>query len=470
MINGLEGIPGSGKSYEAVAFHVLDALRKGRLVVTNLPLLVDVFAAISPDYRALLEVRVRPMPIRGTWDANRVVVDEEGNTTGEAFVLFEDGHVEAPASGVRTFGHVWDYYHTWKGKKGEGPLFIIDECHVPLPKIRTDPQVVEWFKLHRHFNVDVLLMTQSFRDMMADISVLIAMLIKCRKADILGRSGSYIRKVHGGYRGAVISTEERKYEPQFFKLYKSHTQGNSVAEAGATDVAPFIIKFRRFTWAVLALLVLVAVAVGWYLSSHSFVRGPVTPAGRSYTGQAERPPAGKQATMGQAWAAAKPVEAASAAVVSASGVKVAKPVVAGPDGWPDPFQGKGVHLVGRIGGTRKDGVVLAEYILAISENASFQGSINTTQLQAAGFVYHSLGDCVGMLEWHGHVRAVVCDSPQMSPSVGAAGNSATQPNANLPEPGTGNVTPHQAAPAGAAAAPAAEAVSGQRARPPAARS
>jgi zona occludens toxin len=35
----------------------------------------------------------------------------------------------------------------------------------------------------------------------------------------------------------VVSVEERKYKPEFFKLYKSHTQGNSVAEAGAQDVA-----------------------------------------------------------------------------------------------------------------------------------------------------------------------------------------------------------------------------------------
>ncbi len=47
MINGLEGIPGSGKSYEATVYHVLAALQTGRLVITNLPLNVEVFAAIG---------------------------------------------------------------------------------------------------------------------------------------------------------------------------------------------------------------------------------------------------------------------------------------------------------------------------------------------------------------------------------------------------------------------------------------
>lgn len=108
MINGLEGIPGSGKSYEAVVYHVLEALKRGRMVITNLPLVVPLFAALDPSYAALIEVRTRPAPVRGTWDANRM--DEQGN--GNAF-LVEGASV--PAAGlVSIFGHVWDYYSEWK--------------------------------------------------------------------------------------------------------------------------------------------------------------------------------------------------------------------------------------------------------------------------------------------------------------------------------------------------------------------
>lgn len=67
-------------------------------------------------------------------------------------------------------------------------------------------------------------------------------------AVILGRSDHYIRKVHSGYRGAVISTEEHKYKPEYFGLYKSYTKGNSVAESAAQDVLPFSVKFNRFKW------------------------------------------------------------------------------------------------------------------------------------------------------------------------------------------------------------------------------
>ena len=72
MINGLEGIPGSGKSYEGVVYHVLPALKAGRKVITNLPLNVDAFAAIDPAYRDLIEVRTRPAPCIGEWNAANI--------------------------------------------------------------------------------------------------------------------------------------------------------------------------------------------------------------------------------------------------------------------------------------------------------------------------------------------------------------------------------------------------------------
>ena len=52
MINGLEGIPGSGKSYEAAAHQIMSALQAGTLVITNLPLNVEKYARIDPAYRA----------------------------------------------------------------------------------------------------------------------------------------------------------------------------------------------------------------------------------------------------------------------------------------------------------------------------------------------------------------------------------------------------------------------------------
>ena len=173
--------------------HVLPTLARGRKVITNLPLLINIIEAVSPDYIGLIELRLRSQPVRGTWDANGI--DERGN--GQAYTL--DGQEVAPVGNVPVFGSVWDYYTDWKHPiTGEGPLIIIDEAHLALPTIGTNTEVIEWYKLHRHFNVDVLLATQSFRDINQPIARLIALLIKCRKGDILGKKGEYIRKVHAG--------------------------------------------------------------------------------------------------------------------------------------------------------------------------------------------------------------------------------------------------------------------------------
>ena len=397
MINALEGIPGSGKSYEACVYHVLPALQKGRKVITNLPLLVEMFAAINPDYLALIELRTRVQPIRGTWDAE--ALDEQGN--GEAFQLFEDGHTERPAASVSVFGHVWDYYSTWKHPKtGQGPLFIIDECHVPMPAIGTDPQVIEWYKLHRHFNADVLLGTQSFRDMNQPIARLIAILVKVRKADVLGRSGSYIRKVHGGYRGGVVSVEERKYRPEFFRLYKSHTQGNSVAEAGAQDVAPFIVKFNRFKWAVLALAGVLTV-YAWWPAPDKPKAATKEPA---WLTEARARQLQQQPARPLQEALASPVKTVTGIVGDRSSLQ---PV--GINEFPEPYGQKGLHVVGQM--TMRGKTV---HVIAVSQNGSLVTTVTSVELQAIGYTWKALTDCAASLQWKDRVRALTCDSPQIT--------------------------------------------------------
>jgi zona occludens toxin len=391
VINGLEGIPGSGKSYEAVAYHVLVYLAQSRLVVTNLPLLVDMIAAINPEYRQFIELRVRPLPVRGTWDADRVIVDEKGNTSGEAFELFEDGHTEPAPPRTKPFGHVWDYYHTWKDSKGRGPVYIIDECHTSLPKIGTDEYVVQWFKLHRHFNADVLLMTQMFRGMCQDIAGLIAMMVKCRKADILGDSDSYIRKVHAGYRGAVISSEVRKYKPEIFGLYKSHTQGNSVAESMAQDVKPLYVKLRRFTrWF-------------WVFTICACI-GAVLFALRDKSGKS----GAKAGTVSTVTTSVGPPPGVTPPLRTASAVGAASAVVAPKEGKPDlePLKDKLVHITGWLKGSRG-----AVYTFAVSGQGIRQFDVVGADLVAAGYVWKPLGQCMGYLLWEGRTRAVTCDAP-----------------------------------------------------------
>ncbi|MCS4511882.1 zonular occludens toxin domain-containing protein [Xylophilus ampelinus] len=396
MINGLEGIPGSGKSYEAVVHHVLTALQSGRKVVTNLPLKKDMFAAINPDFLDLIELRIRPQPIRGTWDATRI--DEEGQ--GSAFELFDDGHTEAPGEEVMLFGHVWDFWCTWKHPKtGNGPLYIIDECHVAYPKIGTDKHVVQWYKLSRHFNADVLLITQNFRDVNESMRGLLAMVVKVRKADVLGKPDHYIRKVHAGYRGAVISTEERKYKPEFFPLYKSHTQGNSVSEAAATDVSSNVRKWKRATSLV---FVLGGVLVVW-----AFWPKGDTPATQVKTKSADLAP-----WQVEAMKLNKP-DMQPIAPIDWSKVPTlpeeTKQAVEPPAEIPEPLGGKGVHLAGMVSmGAR------TVYNFVLSSSGQRIGDATDADLRTMGYEWQPLTHCAGTMKWKGKARAVTCDAPVLA--------------------------------------------------------
>lgn len=204
MINGIQGIPGSGKSYEASAFHLLPAINSGRKVITNLPVNIEQLKILCPDNWHLLELRTQAAPTLGVWDASNLAVSP-------AFQLFDDGKIVSPAN-HSPFSSVWCFFSEWKDSNGLGPLYIIDECQVSLPRSGTSKQIQEWFQLHRHYNADVILISQNFRQVDIIITGLLANLIICRKADILGDSSSYIRKVKAGFRGEVIQTDRRKYE------------------------------------------------------------------------------------------------------------------------------------------------------------------------------------------------------------------------------------------------------------------
>lgn len=403
MINGLEGIPGSGKSYEATVYHVLHALASGRMVITNLPLLRDKFMAIDPTYGALIQIKRRSSAILGTWDANRM--DDDGN--GNAYELFADGHTEPQDVTVPVFGGVWDYYSTWKHPDtGQGPLFVIDECHVCLPRIGTSKKVIEWYKLHRHFNVDVLLMTQSFRDMEQSIARLLEMLVRVRKASFLGKSDHYIRKVHAGYRGAVISTEERPYKPQFFGLYKSHTQGNSVAESLASDVQPFLVKWRRWSWVVIA--VGVVMLGGVVANASTKKKGPTVT--KTVTVEGDQV---KTVTV-----VTTPAPPASAPLLAPLGQTASAPAMPASEvrteSIPEPYETKGFHLTGRI--TMGDRTI---YTLTVSQNGLNVSTVTHKDLERAGYRFVALTDCAATLFWQDRAIPVTCDVPQISQGMGA---------------------------------------------------
>jgi len=256
MQNLIVGKSGAGKGYEVCAYHILTALQQGRKVITNIPLVLEKWAALDPTFPGLIEMRKRAMPIRGTWEPTR----EEG-----AFHLFDDGvqPVQPPAT-ARVFAGVWDYYSTWKHpESGVGPLFVIDEAQNVIPRIKCSTDVEEWSALHRHYNCDVVFITQSYGKLSQAIRDNIQIVYRLTKKTAWGQPDRYIRKVQDGIRGEVLNQAERTYNPGYFGLWVSHTQGGSGQEYGANDIVPY---WKHWTFKGAALCVALGFSVvGWNL-------------------------------------------------------------------------------------------------------------------------------------------------------------------------------------------------------------
>lgn len=385
MFNGLQGIPGSGKSYEACVFHVLPAIRSGRKVITNLPVNIEQLKVLCPDNWHLLEVRTQASPVRGKWDASNVALNP-------AFQLFEDGRVEKPHSMV-PFSTVWCFWTDWKREDGIGPLYIIDECQIPFPKKGGAPRAIqEWSQLHRHYNADVLLLSQSFRQVDDVLCGLLANLIICRKADILGKSDAYIRKVKAGYRGDVIQSETRKYEKQFFSLYKSHTQSSSSAEASVQDVSPKLKKLKLFT-RVFWVVAIAFAAWAWWPKD-----------------KPKPKPAQKPAVQHQV---APQNQVQQPAQTQALSIEPATPATSQKQ-EPEPTEetfgvldGKSVHLLGSMGMGGKTKVVFE-----VSDNGRRLFQIDLQALESSGYQVKMLDTCLARVRSPaGKFRSVICDAP-----------------------------------------------------------
>lgn len=221
------GRPGGGKSYEATVYHVIEALKKGRKVITNLPLNLKVFNAVFGEefIEEHLEIRDRalgpPPPVK----ANGI----NWRAKGKQEII------------SKPFSTVECYQDEWRHKEdGYGALFVVDECHFVLPRGGTPIEVSNWYSMHRHHGFDILLISQGYKKINADIIDMVELVYFVQKNKMLGDENSYTRKIKDGVKGAIVNADTRKYKSEFFKYYQSHTQSNSaVQEAHAQDIRGF---------------------------------------------------------------------------------------------------------------------------------------------------------------------------------------------------------------------------------------
>lgn len=222
----IQGKPGAGKSYEAVVYQIIPALKEGRRVITNVPVNKEkIEVCFGKEVSDLLEVY--------------------------PFSFGEETHFLSDPD---------DYvsYRDWRNDKGQGCLFVLDECHLLFPSTgrgrnasEMSQKQIKFFSGHRHYGFDFVFMTQSDRKILKLIREDIEICIELRKNRAISDS-SYRRYVYyygEGKKSGLIQQESRKYENQFFDLYRSHTMSDtSVTEASVKDVKKWY-QFWTFRFA-----------------------------------------------------------------------------------------------------------------------------------------------------------------------------------------------------------------------------
>ncbi|MEI8670359.1 zonular occludens toxin domain-containing protein [Pseudoalteromonas sp. B131b] len=380
MINGIQGKPGGGKSYEAVVTHIIPTVTKEkRKVVTNLPLNVDKFCDVYGEYcRELIEV------IDGQFH----------NYGGERPFSKKDHFIQ---------------YEDWQNEQGQKVYFFIDECHLAMPSTGTEKELTEFFSMHRHYGFDIMLITQNFRKVNRDIRDMIQMSYRCIKKSHMGQDDKYILKVHDGVgttNASVFRTDERVYESRYFPFYTSHTKNNkSVQEAATKDVQ----KWYNH-WSIWGAII--CLPIGLFI-----IIGALT-GGESLEEKA------KNANQKASKIDVKPVNNTQqssnvlpAQVASVNSVN--KPVqTKSEEPKPDdneiqknhPFYKVGLHIVG-WGEYTELGKLTKNYYLSASQNGQHIFNLSLRDLLLAGYSVSVLSSCVIEISYKRFHDFLTCDSP-----------------------------------------------------------
>ncbi|ENI4130952.1 assembly protein [Vibrio fluvialis] len=360
MIYAIVGRPRSGKSYESVVYHIIPAVKAGRKVITNVTLNIDWFVKLfGPDVKSLIQV-----------------VDGKLN---------EFGKLDRPFS---KFEH---YQDEWRDEQNRGPLYVIDEAHMVLPNRNLDAAILEFYSLHGHYGLDIILLTQDLRKIHRDVKAMIEMTYYCAKNTAFGSDKTYTKKVRIGATTEVVNEEQRKYKSVYFPAYQSHTQSKgSVAEVMANDIKPI---WKRWPFLGAALLVPLGLSIFAFALSKGDKVETVTPA-----------PAANTASVPDGQPSDKPKKKKSA----------------GDFGPLDNFQmfvtgySKQIAYSSRTrytGELNRDLTFYRIYV-AVYADKELRFTFDQTELQQIGYTFTVLADCVYEVAWHDVTRILTCMNPE----------------------------------------------------------
>jgi zona occludens toxin len=183
-----EGLPRSGKSYEAVVEHLLPALRKGRKVYARIDGL---------NFEKLAEL------------------------SGITLERCQDLLSELTRDQVKAID---------KQEFPIGSLILIDEAQNFWPRQRKplSPEMIEFVSEHGHKGWDILLMGQSFKDVHTLWTNRTSQIVKFRKLEMVGKPKQYVwilLKAIEANKFEQVSKGTKTYEEKYFGTYKSFEEG-----------------------------------------------------------------------------------------------------------------------------------------------------------------------------------------------------------------------------------------------------
>ncbi|MGL4757077.1 MAG: zonular occludens toxin domain-containing protein [Aeromonadaceae bacterium] len=191
MIFFLEGMPGSGKSYESMSKHIIPALQKGRAIDAYL---------YGLDHEKIASLA--GIDIDQCKELLRELTTEEAS-------------------------------EVWKHAR-DNALVVLDEAHKfwPSGRVRPSPEMCDLVAEHRHRGMDMLFMSQTFGSVHTVIQDRTNKKITFNKLDAVGQENRYNWVAFQGTlntRGnrtfvtfSKMGSGMEKYDSKYFGTYKSH--------------------------------------------------------------------------------------------------------------------------------------------------------------------------------------------------------------------------------------------------------
>ncbi len=188
MISCYEGLPGAGKTYDAMR-KLLDNLSQGRRILTNIS---------GPDQEEKQEIIKHFLNLDDSQLKENLVTLQEHQVT-----------------------EFWNHIKP-------GDLIIIDEAQNFFNSRdwhkKENREFGKWASEHRHQGVDLILITQNVERIESSVRSLIEFTYRYKKLNMFGNliNKKYIRFCYYGPTLDQIGQKTCTYDPKIFKCYKSY--------------------------------------------------------------------------------------------------------------------------------------------------------------------------------------------------------------------------------------------------------